>query len=237
MAGILADAKKSADRKADYQARAKKAWDTRGRNPKLYAAYKARKAGGAAPAATTAAAEPSPTKAEPKPMSKPDPKPGETGYDPWAITPQKALQAYVTQGYAKINAILRGKATSTDADQKVVMALDSLFDDAKPLDRDIEVYRGMTGNTAGKLRDLEVGATFSDAAYVSTSTDKTAADFFATGGHGDKGGARVSFVIKVPKGTKAIDGEKQEAELILKRGVRFKVVGKAGSVLTLEVLP
>jgi len=195
MAGVLADAKKSADRKADYQARAKKAWDTRGRNPKLYAAYKARKAGGAAPAATTAAAEPS------------------------------------------LNAILRGKATSTDADQKVVMALDSLFDDAKPLDRDIEVYRGMTGNTAGKLRDLEVGATFSDAAYVSTSTDKTAADFFATGGHGDKGGARVSFVIKVPKGTKAIDGEKQEAELILKRGVRFKVVGKAGSVLTLEVLP
>jgi len=235
MAGILADAQKSADKKADYQARAKKAWDTRGRNPKLYAAYKARKSGGAAPAATTA--EPSPTKTEPKAAPKPDPKPGEVGYDPWAITPKIALQSYVTQGYAAINAVLRGKRKSDESADKVIKALDSLFDDAKPLDRDIEVYRGMTGNTAGKLRDLEVGATFSDAAFVSTSTDKTAADFFATGGHGDKAGARVSFVIKVPKGTKAIEGEKQEAELILKRGVRFKVISKAGSVLTLEVLP
>ena len=40
MAGILADAQKSVDRKADYQARAKKAWDTRGRNPKLWEMYK-----------------------------------------------------------------------------------------------------------------------------------------------------------------------------------------------------
>jgi len=38
----LADAVSGAKKKADYQARAKKAWDTRGRNPKLYQAYKAR---------------------------------------------------------------------------------------------------------------------------------------------------------------------------------------------------
>ena len=53
---VLADAKSAANKKADYQARAKKAWDTRGRNPKLYEMYKARRASGAGAGTTGTAA-------------------------------------------------------------------------------------------------------------------------------------------------------------------------------------
>jgi len=104
------------------------------------------------------------------------------------------------------------------------------------LTRDVVVYRGVPGRTLFGDRwegDL-VGFEWTDAAFQSTSVEREVAEGFGFGDSSDSFGATVLRVV-VPEGTPAIqvqgsgrdrDGLRNEGELLLGRGLRFRVVGE-----------
>lgn len=185
----------------------------------------------------------------------------------WAAAlsaPQRdALMSYGTNGYHTVNSFLRGgeEAVATDFERNQgyrpddlkelaqtakgrVDEIDAAFRSVPPLTRDETVYRGLIlpeGFTP------EVGASFSDKAYVSTAAAVDAADEFslyyvdeAAGGGASDGLAanRVAVAeVTVPEGTQAIDmravwgsavGSTEgiadgESETLLDRGMMFTV--------------
>jgi len=69
---------------------------------------------------------------------------------------------------------------------------------------------------------LVQGATFSDAGFTSTSLRATVAEDFTLGTPGRE---RVFFRLTLPKGTRAtaLVSNKSEAEVLVDRGMRFKI--------------
>ena len=81
-----------------------------------------------------------------------------------------------------------------------------------------------SGSTDYKVLDKMVGKTFSRKGYMSTSYQES---------QNAMQGAQVMFEIKVPKGTKAIvTGNKMESEIILNRGLKYKITGYRVKTLT-----
>lgn len=130
-----------------------------------------------------------------------------------------AERLYVDMGHW-INDRLRSGKPLTDPD--------SPDEDLGPVVRDLDnamesiseprtVYRGMS------IRHIpEVGGMFTDRGYFSTSRKKSIALKFKRPGDG---GATVD--IELPKGAKVLDlKSKTEAETLLARGTKFKVVSK-----------
>lgn len=168
-----------------------------------------------------------------------------------------ALSFYRGHGYIEVNAQLRdGRALSTDRKADwAVKAIDDVMARSK-LTRDIQVHRGvgdlrMFGPDAPGKKSL-VGMEFRDAAYASATADPNVAkEFFAA-----EGGGGVLH-IRVPAGTGAVQlsdlGPKprhhweyprppeHEAELLLQRGLTYRVVGdrtvNGARELDVEVVP
>jgi hypothetical protein len=137
---------------------------------------------------------------------------------------------YISMGYEAINGHLRKpKDFPTPAVIAAVKNMDALFEKVPPLEKEVMVYRGISGSSADKILALKKGATLSDAAFVSTSLSQDVAKDFAT-----VSGVVVS--IRVPKGHRVVPGERTENELILPRGARFKVVKKTKKSVVLEVV-
>jgi len=146
-----------------------------------------------------------------------------------------ALHFFSGHGYIEVNAHLRdGRSLSTEG--KAGWATGQI-DEAmghSPLTHDVQVHRGVGHlRMLGEERKSYVGLEFRDAGFASTTADpNVAAEYFG----GEHGGAILD--IRVPAGTKAIQlsgmGRKprngirppeHEAELLLDRGLTYRVIG------------
>jgi hypothetical protein len=137
---------------------------------------------------------------------------------------------YISMGYEAINGHLRKpKNFPTPAVTAAVKNMDAIFEKVPPLEKEVTVYRGVSGSAADKILKLRKGAMLSDPAFISTSFSQDVAKDFATVGG-------IVMSIKVPKGRRAVPGERTENELILPRGTRFKVVKKTKKSIVLEVV-
>jgi hypothetical protein len=156
----------------------------------------------------------------------------------------KALERYRDDSY-DVNAALRAGKHNGDAREiDAVMA-------KSPLSAEVVAVRGIR-NPARVFGDAwngtdVTGLEWAEAAYVSTTVDpRVAARFGKPFERGEAPGA--VMWISVPKGTGAIqlsdfgDGRRDEAELLLQRGLRLRVTRDRGTVdglrmLDVEVVP
>lgn len=175
--------------------------------------------------------------------------------DPFTDAQRAALVGYLNAGFTQINTYLRDGSAPTGTDlpgddtvRASVRAIDESME-ASPLPRDVVTWRGMSAGDrlfgdafSGDL----TGAEWREDAYASTSTDRDTARQFAE----DPDTWRVTsgstmMRIVTPAGTGAVevsDGS-YEAELLLERGLRMRVVADRGvdedgvRQLDVEVLP
>lgn len=142
-----------------------------------------------------------------------------------------AVRDYTGAEYAAVNRSLRGLPLPYGYEQAdvdpVVDGLDAAMAGSR-LTRDIVVWRGMTSTAMfGDRADGDLtGLEWLEQAYASTSASETKARMFATGQ------TPVLMRILTPAGTGAVEasGMDLEAELLLERGLRFRVVADRGVV-------
>ena len=136
-------------------------------------------------------------------------------------------------GYKSINGFLRGTIKNAKAKEAAVLMQKSFEQSATPLPTDAIVYRGLKIE-----KPLEVGQTFSDKGFTSTSSKSSIASRFAR----MKGSKGKKAVLKIlaPKGTKVIAAMRYENEIIFNTKTKFRVVkaSKVGEVLeyTVEII-
>jgi len=145
---------------------------------------------------------------------------------------QKAIEHFSSVDYVPINSYLRtGKVENYDSsyvlDTKEVKdrikQMDSVFDKVE-LPENTTVYRGINMELLEKMKDqLIPGNTLEFSAFTSTTHDENVAKTFA------RGSKNAIFEIRLPKGSKALSienhsGFKKESEILLNRGMKFKVV-------------
>jgi hypothetical protein len=154
---------------------------------------------------------------------------------------QFAIKTWVSENFAEINHSLRhGSAGRDDEMDRTIKSLDDVFQYAVATPRNYLVYRGMGPS------HHTVGEEWQDNGFVSTSTSRSTANAFAE----TNGGYLVE--ITIPKGTKLIapmvapdkdrrlfeeEGEEEEVEIVrdeseltLPRGSKFKITGKRHDV-------
>lgn len=139
--------------------------------------------------------------------------------------PQKATAShYQGNGYITMNGHLRqGKYESPEVKESIAI-LDSVMKTAAKTQESVTVYRGLAKLPEG----LKSGSVFIDKGYVSTSTDKGAADKIAREAKDD---IPIVMQIKIPKGKPALSMEhatgktkySTEREVLLPRNAKFKI--------------
>lgn len=138
-----------------------------------------------------------------------------------------ALRSYVGISNGRINRALRtGDQMENNAED--IRLLDGLMH-SRSTSRPYMVHRGVGTDVHGKtfIDDLKPGDTFTDKAYVSTTTKKEIISGFDSGG---------TMSIRVPQGTHAVTGNPYEEELILHRGQQFRVISKEGRHVDVEIV-
>lgn len=168
----------------------------------------------------------------------------EDGAPPLTAEQEFALTAYRGEDYTDINRRLRsGEQTPGNPDvDTYIRNIDAAMADSR-LGVEVQAWRGM-GNSRlifGDRFDGDLsGMEWTEAAYVSTSTDRSISEDFA----GNLPGA-VMMRLVVPRGVGAIelsDGG-YESEVMLQRGLRMRVVADRGfdeegvRQLDVEVIP
>jgi hypothetical protein len=145
--------------------------------------------------------------------------------------PQRnALREYESSFYYAINGQLRrGEVTSVV--RRVVEHLDAAMT-VSPLRSDVRVWRGITSPErlfGDRLSGDLTGFTWREDAYTSTTADEKVARDFQYEGDGAKA---VRMRILAPAGTRALRisewGFGQQAEILLARGLNFRVVADRG---------
>lgn len=163
-----------------------------------------------------------------------------------------ALERYRGSDYFEINSHLRG--TSEDKKpawiDKTVAQIDSAHAESK-LTEAIVVHRGI-GNVDKVFGDAAkkklTGAEWTDAAPQSTTADPDVADRFQRNEGESWARTDARMVVRVPAGVGAIQlsDSKYEAELLLERGLRMRVISDTGPwkrgqkgprTIEVEVLP
>jgi hypothetical protein len=167
---------------------------------------------------------------------------------------EAALEQYTNGSgtYNDINGILReGPAyaesvmlspTGVTEVQGYIASLDALMEAAPPLPEASVTYRGIKDEAAEQFLALNVGDSFTEAGYASTSWVKEVAEGFADPDE-EVGGAILEIIN--PAGTQGLStlGYRMEVinqwvaekEWLLPRGTTFDVVAKEGNVLTVKV--
>lgn len=144
----------------------------------------------------------------------------------------RGVSAYYGDGYREINNALRGRDPGNGRRvSAAVSSLDAGFR-ATRTDRDVVAHRGVFygsfvfGHQAWAAPSLE-GMEFEDRGYSSTTTNPAVVSRF-TSQYTDEG---VSMRILVPQGTPALRLSEwgDEAELLLNRGSRFRVIRDHGT--------
>ena len=133
-----------------------------------------------------------------------------------------AVDAYRGLGYQGVNAYLRSGEQVRGA-KTIIAGVDRAMD-LSPLPTPIRLYRGVgSGETtfgprAGWPADL-TGFEWTDLGYPSTSASREIAA---------RGGGAIQLRFVAPQGTKAIKLSEFEQEVLLQRGLRFRVVRDNG---------
>ncbi|CAB4172999.1 Phage portal protein, HK97 [uncultured Caudovirales phage] len=144
---------------------------------------------------------------------------------------KEAVNNYSQSGYNELNAQLRKNSTPTKdslyavasfeaKEAAMVAALDAVTRCDKRDPPPATVYRGSGEKVMMQIDKLGVGDTFVDHGFMSTSTRRAAAESF--------GGGKVMMRISTRQGIsiKAWSSHKNEEEVLLPRGSRFKVKTK-----------
>lgn len=145
---------------------------------------------------------------------------------------KEALQYYCEDGYSEVNDYLNDKFEGYESTQDFVKQIDNIVSKYE-LKEDVVTFR----KTGKQFYDnYKVGDVFQEKMFYSTSLKKNIADNVSEY-HSDP----ITAEIRVPKGTKSIyigDNNKYEfeAELLLNRGLSYKVIEKSGDNLILEVV-
>lgn len=170
-----------------------------------------------------------------------------------AAKTSRTLQGYRLNDYNDINGLLRsGGSYETDQPEPIVQDWIGTIDQAmadSPLDQDVRVQRGLADATgifgnAALLDDEDLtGFEWVETAFVSTTSEPDVLDMFGTPGG-------MVMNIHVPAGVSAIKmseaprGQRfDEAELLLNRGLKMRVVADQGldrmgrRIIDVEVVP
>jgi hypothetical protein len=144
-----------------------------------------------------------------------------------------------------MNEALRDPQISEDGYKPTIDALDKAMEIAPPLSEEVVAYRGVKGNGLDFFDRLKVGDTWEDKGFTSTTIDPAIARRF--------GGEQpyydgIIFRMKLPAGTKGIfpsgyhepmygwEPDTSEAEFLMPRGSKFKVVAQRGKIWDVELV-
>ena len=160
-----------------------------------------------------------------------------TAEGPLAEAQLDSARAYGGSLYRPANARLRGLSHGfTDEALQSARLQDDIANIASATDdnilvNDVRLYRGMGDDYANQVWSNDVGSTFTDAGFSSTSMNRETAINFA---RGQSQGVSEPLVLDVlaPSGTRALPlvsnnaGIAAEQEMLLQRGTRFRILRK-----------
>ena len=132
---------------------------------------------------------------------------------------------YVSLGYSDMNKALYGREKMTDQIESDIARFDETFQKpniAVVNEHPIDVMRGVGPTEASMFAEAGPGSEFVVDGYVSTTTQQRVVDNF------NAPGSR-QLHIRIEPGTPMVAGEKVEHELILPRGMRYRVTGVSGN--------
>jgi len=153
-----------------------------------------------------------------------------------------AVNAYQTATGYTINEALRDPQISQGQVQSYIDGLDNAIKDATPTSEDMTVYRGIKGNGLDFFESLKTGDVFQDKGFVSTTLDpKTVTKFSVQGGMYQG----IVMRMQIPSGSKGLfpmsvtgmgQASSREAEFILPRDSKFKILSNEGKVWDVGVV-
>jgi hypothetical protein len=146
-----------------------------------------------------------------------------------------AVQDWVhSSAYETINTGLRTGSEIPGYMQDDINGLDSLIGRSPASTQETTTYRGVGGAFGEKLESMEVGDSFTDPSFVSTSSERSAAERYVSfqSSLGDPNGAVLE--ITNPIGSRSLDIHSydpgftttNEKELLLPRDTSFTITGK-----------
>lgn len=144
-------------------------------------------------------------------------------------------------GYT-VNEALRDPQISEDGVAGLIKDMDSAIEAAPPLASETTVYRGIKGNGLDFFEALKAGDVFQDKGFVSTTLDTDVARRFSVQGDMYQG---IVMRMKLPAGTKGLyptsvtglsSMSSREAEFVLPRDSKFKVLNNQGKVWDVELV-
>ena len=167
-------------------------------------------------------------------------------YNDIPSTYKKILNDYTTGGYENVNEFLNG-AFMPEGNNKIFINREiEILDETMSkfeLKENITTFRGTNKKHYDKYN---VGDTFTEKVYYSTSVKENNAKEFlskhkGTDANGDLYDNSMLVEVRVPKGTKSLyvgkNGDyKQEYELLLSRGLKYKVIEKKEHNIILEII-
>jgi hypothetical protein len=157
-----------------------------------------------------------------------------------------AISNYESRLGYDMNEALRDPQISEDGYKSTIDLLDKAIDIAPALSEELVAYRGVKGNGLKFFENLKVGDTYEDKGYTSTTIDAGVAQQF--GGQQPYYDGLV-FRMKLPAGTKGIfpsgyhepmygwTPSMTEAEFLMPRNSKFKIVAQRGKVWDIELVP
>jgi len=164
----------------------------------------------------------------------------------------RAIHSYTGSPGYEINEVLRDEQISNEGYQNIIDKLDKAIKVAPPLGEELIAYRGVKGNGLDFFETLKTGDTYTDKAFTSTTIDAGVAQQFGGSMPYYEG---LVFKYKLPAGTKGIfpagyrdyeadalgnmkfTPKTDEAEFLLPRDSKFKVVAQRGRVWDVELVP
>lgn len=140
------------------------------------------------------------------------------------------IRDFTDDSYARSEALRKGNVSEDDR------IIDSVFEASE--NGSETVYRGLQGDYAKQIANLNVGDTFTDPSYVYTTRDLNIANYFSKDASGERG---TVLVINLPDG-KGISlnldnigtAYSAQQQTLLNRDLQFTVTGKKGNVVIVE---
>lgn len=173
------------------------------------------------------------------------------------ITPRVALRSYCADAYVEINHALRqgadlanSRSSMDKITHRMIQALDGIMEKASTPE-EATVYRGYGSSMLKSSEEVmkrafggelpKIGEVYEEKGFLSTSTDKSVAKNFAqVGTNPMKAKPGFTLELKLPKGSKAIRTDavrKDEAEVLVHRGARFRITSVVRNKVKAELVP
>ena len=155
---------------------------------------------------------------------------------------KNAVDVYQTAHGYTINEALRDPNISEDQVQTWIDGIDSAIQAVPATTIPMTVYRGIKGNGLDFFESLNAGDDFQDKGFFSTTLDTNIAAKFSVVGNMYQG---IVMRLNLPVGTKglftsSVTGlqapSSREAEFVLPRNSKFKVLNNQGKVWDVEVI-